>query len=237
MNHYHRKSGGLLGCRFELTGRILCPKFRIPIFRRRVPAAVRRRRYALDDCFHAADAGSAARLPVLLQAHTSSPQTQPQQTQTQRKPRSRRQQPAPGQAQVAGGNSARRPRPPSTAAHREHTRSRTTSTKLCSPIAAAVKQWILKQYTDSAGKPLDLVQPQASERFGYPLSLFTYDPPLTAQLNSALYQVTVSGAQPTATGLVVAPSTVTVPLRRQRARRGENRSASIPASWSRSTQR
>ena len=39
-NHYHRKSGGLTGCPLELTGRILCPKFTIPIFRRRVPAAV-----------------------------------------------------------------------------------------------------------------------------------------------------------------------------------------------------
>ena len=61
-----------------------------------------------------------------------------------------------------------------------------------------VKQWILKNYQDSAGKPLDLVQPQASERFGYPLGLFTYEPQLTSQLNSALYQVTVAGSQPSA---------------------------------------
>ena len=72
-----------------------------------------------------------------------------------------------------------------------------------------VKQWILKHYQDSAGKPLDLVQQQTSERFGYPLSLFTYEPQLTSQLNSALYQVTVAGAQPAATGLVVAPGAVT----------------------------
>ncbi len=72
-----------------------------------------------------------------------------------------------------------------------------------------VKQWILKQYTDSAGKPLDLVQPQASELFGYPLGLFTYEPELTSRLNSALYQVTVTGQQPSATGLVVAPGTLT----------------------------
>ena len=36
---------------------------------------------------------------------------------------------------------------------------------------ARVKQWILKKYIDTAGKPLDMVQPQASEHFGYPLSL------------------------------------------------------------------
>jgi YidC/Oxa1 family membrane protein insertase len=74
---------------------------------------------------------------------------------------------------------------------------------------ARVKHWILKQYVDTEGKPLDMVQPQASERFGYPLSLFTYEPQLTAQLNNALYQVTVEGAQPSSTGLVTAPNTVT----------------------------
>jgi YidC/Oxa1 family membrane protein insertase len=74
---------------------------------------------------------------------------------------------------------------------------------------ARVKQWILKKYQDSAGKPLDLVQPQASERFGYPLSLFTYESALTSQLNGALYQPTVEGTQPSATGLMVAPSTLT----------------------------
>ena len=80
---------------------------------------------------------------------------------------------------------------------------------------AQVQHWILKKYFDSAGKPLDLVQPQAAEHveaaehLGLPLSLFTYDPALTSQLNQALYQVTVAGAQPTATGLVVAPASVT----------------------------
>ena len=54
---------------------------------------------------------------------------------------------------------------------------------------AQVKHWILKKYFDSAGKPLDLVQPQAAARFGLPLSLFTYEPALTAELNSALYQM------------------------------------------------
>ncbi len=74
---------------------------------------------------------------------------------------------------------------------------------------AQVEHWILKKYFDSAGKPLDLVQPQAAARFGLPLSLFTYDPALTSQLNQALYQVSVSGAQPTATGLVVVPASIT----------------------------
>jgi YidC/Oxa1 family membrane protein insertase len=80
---------------------------------------------------------------------------------------------------------------------------------------AQVQHWILKKYFDSAGKPLDLVQPQAAahveaaEHLGLPLSLLTYDSALTSQLNQALYQVTIAGAQPTATGLVVAPASIT----------------------------
>ena len=74
---------------------------------------------------------------------------------------------------------------------------------------AQVKHWILKKYNDTAGKPLDMVQQQASAKFGFPLSLYTYDPALTAQLSQALYQVTVEGAQPSPTGLVLAPTTLT----------------------------
>jgi YidC/Oxa1 family membrane protein insertase len=74
---------------------------------------------------------------------------------------------------------------------------------------AQVKHWILKKYLDNSGKPLDLVQAEASERFGQPLALFTYEPTLTTELNKALYQVTVEGAQPTATGQLLAPATVT----------------------------
>jgi len=72
-----------------------------------------------------------------------------------------------------------------------------------------VKHWILKKYFDSAGHPLDMVQSEASDKFGLPLAFFTYEPALTTQLNQALYQVTVAGAQPTATGLVLAPTAVT----------------------------
>ncbi len=66
---------------------------------------------------------------------------------------------------------------------------------------AQVKHWILKHYNDSTGKPLDMVQAQASARYGLPLSLFTYDDGLTAQLNQALYQAS-------ATGTVVAPNSL-----------------------------
>ena len=64
---------------------------------------------------------------------------------------------------------------------------------------AQVKHWILKHYKDSHGRPLDLVNQQAAASFGYPLSLFTYEPALTNELNNALYQ-------PSTTGTVTAPA-------------------------------
>ena len=72
---------------------------------------------------------------------------------------------------------------------------------------AQVKHWILKKYKDTAGKPLDMVQPQVAASYGFPLSFFTYEPALTSQINQALYQVTASGAQPSATGHALAPET------------------------------
>ena len=67
---------------------------------------------------------------------------------------------------------------------------------------AQVTSWILKKYKDADGKPLDLVNKQAAAQFGYPLSLFTYDAGLREKLSQALFV-------PTATGDVIAPSTLT----------------------------
>lgn len=67
---------------------------------------------------------------------------------------------------------------------------------------ALVKSWILKKYMGADGKPLDLVQQQASAEFGYPLSLWSGDASLTQKLNGGLYQAST-------TGLLAAPSTLT----------------------------
>ncbi len=64
---------------------------------------------------------------------------------------------------------------------------------------AQVKSWILKKYKDSHGRPLDLINQRAAADFGYPLSLYTYEPALTTELNQALYQSS-------ATGIVTAPA-------------------------------
>ncbi len=65
-----------------------------------------------------------------------------------------------------------------------------------------VRSWILKKEKDSYGKPLDLVHRQAAQMVGFPLSLYTYDPAMTAGLRQALYV-------PSATGTLAAPATLT----------------------------
>ena len=75
---------------------------------------------------------------------------------------------------------------------------------------AQVISWQLKQRPDapnstfknSDGKPLDLVHHEAAERFGYPMSLYTYDPAMTAGLRQALYV-------PSATGTIAIPGSLT----------------------------
>jgi len=56
-----------------------------------------------------------------------------------------------------------------------------------------VKSWILKQYDDDRRRPLELVNQAASEKFGYPLSLWTYDEAQRNKLNSVLYVSSGSG--------------------------------------------
>ena len=77
---------------------------------------------------------------------------------------------------------------------------------------AQVTHWILKgkqykDHPDPGGQQLDLVNPKTADA-GLPLSLYTYEPELTKQLNSALYQVSVSGAS-ASNGLLQAPGSVT----------------------------
>ena len=57
-----------------------------------------------------------------------------------------------------------------------------------------VTSWVLKQYTDDKGGQLELVNTAAAEKYGYPLTLWSYDDALRNKLNSALYVATSSGA-------------------------------------------
>src|ERR1700724_2230663 len=68
---------------------------------------------------------------------------------------------------------------------------------------AQVKSWILKKFDNEAQNgPLDLVNPAAAEKYGYPLSLWTYDESLRTKLNSVLYVPSSEGRQ-------TAPATIT----------------------------
>ena len=57
-----------------------------------------------------------------------------------------------------------------------------------------VTSWILKKYTDDKGGPLELVNTAAAPRYGYPLSLWTYDETLRNKLNSVLFVSSKQGA-------------------------------------------
>jgi len=137
----------------------------------------------------------------------------PAQTQTQTQTAAQGQagagQPGQSEASAAAGQSAAST-PAVTAALETDTTVENEQFRIVfSNRGAQVKQWILKKYNDTAGKPLDMVQQQAAGLYGFPLSLFTYEPALTSQVNQALYQVTVAGAQPSATGVVLAPASLT----------------------------
>jgi YidC/Oxa1 family membrane protein insertase len=65
----------------------------------------------------------------------------------------------------------------------------------------AVTSWILKNFKDIEGKPLDMVHEGGAKNFGYPLSLYTYDPAITSGLANAMFV-------PSATGKLEAPATL-----------------------------
>jgi len=52
---------------------------------------------------------------------------------------------------------------------------------------AQATSWVLKQYKDDKGNPLELIHAIAAPKLGYPLMLWTYDEGLRARLASALY--------------------------------------------------
>ena len=55
---------------------------------------------------------------------------------------------------------------------------------------AQVTSWVLKQYRDDKGNLLELIHPIAAPKYGYPLSLWTYDEGLRNKLASTLYVTT-----------------------------------------------
>jgi YidC/Oxa1 family membrane protein insertase len=60
---------------------------------------------------------------------------------------------------------------------------------------AQVKSWILKKYHDDKGNPLELVNALAASKYGYPLSLWSYDQGMRQKLNDTLYVASAIGEQ------------------------------------------
>jgi YidC/Oxa1 family membrane protein insertase len=52
---------------------------------------------------------------------------------------------------------------------------------------AQVKSWVLKKFDDDHGQPLEIVNNVAAQKYGYPLSLWTYDESQRNKINSLLY--------------------------------------------------
>jgi YidC/Oxa1 family membrane protein insertase len=115
------------------------------------------------------------------QAPAARPQTQPAQTQAASS--------APVVAQPAGAapvqsGSVSKQAPAEAETTIENDLYRITFTNR----GAQVKSWILKKFdNDAQNGPLDLVNSTAAQKYGYPLSLWTYDETLRNRLNSALY--------------------------------------------------
>jgi YidC/Oxa1 family membrane protein insertase len=107
-------------------------------------------------------------------------------------------------AAAPGGNAAAASTPASVAATGEQTTTVENENYriVFTNRGAEVKSWVLKRYEDDKGKPLDLVNPETAAKFGYPLSLYSYDAGLRQRLATALYV-------PSTTGNLTAPGELT----------------------------
>jgi YidC/Oxa1 family membrane protein insertase len=128
----------------------------------------------------------------LLKKYLPQPPVTPQQNQPQPQPQS---QSSPEPAAIS-------PATPTAPAADTQVASAETETVIDSDLyhivfsnrGAQVKSWILKKYDDESGHPLDLVNNPASAKYGYPLSLWTYDETQRNHLNTALYVASSTGA-------------------------------------------
>jgi len=66
---------------------------------------------------------------------------------------------------------------------------------------AQATSWVLKKFDDDHGKPLELVNAAAAQKYGFPLSLWTYDESRRNQINSVLYVSSESGTQSAPTAI------------------------------------
>ncbi|HXN64605.1 MAG TPA: membrane protein insertase YidC [Candidatus Acidoferrales bacterium] len=72
---------------------------------------------------------------------------------------------------------------------------------------AVVRSWQLNKYKDDSNPPrtLDVVHTEASQQFGWPLSVMMEDASQQDTANTALYQVTTGGSEGNSSGVLTAP--------------------------------
>ena len=138
--------------------------------------------------------------PLLKKYGPQPPAPKPEASQAQSSPTPQNQPPMPPAASAAPGTSA--PRKNVVAAATKKQAESEAETVIENDLykitfnnrGGRVKSWVLKKYKDKPnGRPLDLVNTAAAEKYGYPLSLWTYDENLRNRLNSALYVTTSTG--------------------------------------------
>jgi len=140
--------------------------------------------------------------PLLKKYFPTPPPPKEQPSQPVGTPPAPSEQPAPNSAQPAA-TSAKPAVAPNVAAKQASSETETVIENDLYRITftnrgAHVKSWILKKYDNEAENgPLDLVNSPAAAQYGYPLSLWTYDPDLRTKLDSVLYVSTSEGKQST----------------------------------------
>ncbi len=136
----------------------------------------------------------------LLKKYGPQPPAKPETTQAQPNPAPAPQQSQPSPAPPASATSAASDKAAPAATPLQATAESDTVIEndvyriVFTNRGARVKSWILKKYTDDKGGQLELVNAAAAEKYGYPLTLWSYDEALRDKLNSALYVATSTGA-------------------------------------------
>ncbi len=131
--------------------------------------------------------------PLLKKYLPQPPAPKPEAAQSQGSQTPPNQPPMPAEASAASGTSAAGKKVAPPASKQAETEAETVIENDLYKITFSnrggrVKSWVLKKYKDKPnGQPLDLVNTAGAEKYGYPLTLWTYDESLRNKLNSALY--------------------------------------------------
>lgn len=131
----------------------------------------------------------------LIPSNTPAPKQAVKQ-ETKQAPAKAPEQKAPPAQTVAGAKPAAAPAPPANKVAAQQEERIEVDTDLYKVVfsnrGAVVQSWILKKYTDSNGKPLELVNQNAVGKAGYPFGFRFHGDQSADEVNAGLYAVAVS---------------------------------------------